>query len=113
MDHNADRDPTDWDSGEPLSRVEGTGKLSGNAIQFRWWNLVLLVPLLMLVTALYNQDEPRVLGMPVFYWVQFGFVFVGVAAVAIVFATTRGRDARGKRAEADRPDVDPSDGADQ
>jgi Protein of unknown function (DUF3311) len=95
MNADADRDPTDWDSGEPLTRTEGTGKLSGNAIQFRWWNLVLLIPLLMLITALYNSDEPRVLGMPVFYWVQFLFVFVGVACVGLVFATTRGKDARG------------------
>jgi uncharacterized membrane protein YuzA (DUF378 family) len=45
----------------------------------------------MLITSLYNFDEPRLFGMPMFYWVQFAFVFVGVAAVAIVFVTTKNR----------------------
>ena len=87
----ADRDPTDWDSGNPLDRIEGTGRDEGNAIQFSWWNLLLLVPLTMLITSFYNFDEPRLFGMPMFYWVQFAFVFVGVACVAIVFVTTRDR----------------------
>ncbi len=72
-----------------MDRIEGTGRNQGNAIQFRWWNLLLLVPLIMLFTPLYNADGPRLFGMPTFYWVQFAFVFVGVAAVAIVFVTTR------------------------
>ena len=38
----------------------------------------------MLVTAVYNHDEPRLFGMPLFYWYQLAFVFVGVAAVGIV-----------------------------
>jgi len=86
-----DRDPTNWDSGNPVDRTEGTGSDEGNAIQFSWWNLLLLVPLIMLITSLYNSDEPRLFGMPFFYWVQFAFVFVGVASVAIVFVTTRNR----------------------
>ena len=86
-----DRDPTAWDSGNPVERIEGTGRNEGNAIQFSWWNLFLLVPLLMLITSLYNADDPRLFGMPLFYWVQFAFVFVGVAAVAIVFVTTKDR----------------------
>ena len=85
------RDPTDWDSRIPVDRIEGTGRNEGNAIQFSWWNLLLLVPLTMLITSFYNFDEPRLFGMPMFYWVQFAFVFVGVACVAIVFVTTRDR----------------------
>ena len=98
-----DPDPTDWESSEPVDRIEGTGQNKGNAIQFSWWNLLLLVPLLMLFTGLYNSDDPRVFGMPKFYWFQFAFVFVGVACVAIVFATTRNR----------RPKVGADDGAAQ
>jgi hypothetical protein len=45
----------------------------------------------MLVTAVYNHDEPRLFGMPLFYWYQLAFVFVGVAAVGIVYAATRKR----------------------
>ena len=46
----ADRDPTDWDSRIPLDRDEGTGRNEGNAIQFSWWNLLLLI------TSFYNLD---------------------------------------------------------
>ncbi len=90
-DHNEERDPTDWDSRLPVDRIEGTGHLAGNAIQFHWWNLLLLIPLLMLITTLYNSDEPRLFGFPAFYWIQFLFVFVGVACVALVFLTTGSR----------------------
>src|SRR5664279_3030851 len=95
------RDPTDWDSGVPVDRIEGTGRNEGNAIQFSWWNLLLLVPLLMLITSLYNTDNPRILGMPKFYWYQFAFVFVGVACVAVVFVTTRNR----RHPPVDEPDA--------
>ena len=50
-----------------------------------WWKVLLLVPLLVLVTPLYNSDEPRVGGFPVFYWVQFLFVPLGVICVAVVY----------------------------
>jgi len=86
-----DQDPTDWDSRNPVDRIEGTGRNEGNAIQFSWWNLLLALPLLMLITPVFNKDEPRFLGMPVFYWFQFAFVFVGVATVAIVYSATRNR----------------------
>ena len=50
-----------------------------------WWKVLLLVPLLVLVTPLYNSDEPRIWGFPLFYWVQFLFVLLGVICVAIVY----------------------------
>ncbi|MTD12706.1 DUF3311 domain-containing protein [Nakamurella sp. YIM 132087] len=62
---------------------------SHNALIFSPWNLLLLVPLLMLITAWFNKDGPRLFGMPFFYWYQFAFVFVGVACVWIVFAATK------------------------
>jgi hypothetical protein len=57
----------------------------------RWsaWNLLLLVPFLMLVTPWYNTDEPRLFGLPFFYWAQFAFVPVGVVCVALVHMMTR------------------------
>ncbi len=93
MTDHADRpdpDSTDWDSGIPVDRVEGRQN-EGNAIQFSWWNPLLLVPLLMLITAIYTFDEPRLLGMPMFSWYQFAFVGVGVACVGVVYGTTRNR----------------------
>ena len=57
----------------------------------RWsnWNLLLLVPLLMLITPLFNMDEPRLFGFPFFYWSQLVFVLVGVGSVALVYVKTK------------------------
>ena len=64
-----------------------TGKPDG----LRWnpWNVLLAVPLLMLITPLYNSIEPRLFGMPFFYWSQFLWVPIGVVCVAIVYLKTR------------------------
>jgi hypothetical protein len=62
---------------------------SGAPAGSRAWNLLLVLPLLMLVTPWFNHDGPRLLGLPFFYWSQFLFVPVGVACVWIVFAMTR------------------------
>lgn len=103
-----DRDPTEWNSDLPVDRDEGTGRNAGNAIQFRWWNLLLMLPLIMLLTPIFNKDEPRLFGLPAFYWYQFAFVFVGVSAVAIVYVATKdpkkvvpptGRDTRDEVSE--------------
>jgi hypothetical protein len=67
---------------------ESVGKGS-NALIWRWWNLLLLLPLLMLLTPWFNKDRPRLFGLPFFYWYQLAFVFVGVTCVAIVYAATR------------------------
>jgi hypothetical protein len=58
-------------------------------LRFSPWNLLLLVPFLMLVVPLFNRIEPKLFGLPFFYWVQFAFVPVGVVCVAIVYLTTR------------------------
>jgi len=57
----------------------------------RWnpWNLLLLAPLLMLVTPWSNMLDPRLFGMPLFYWSQFAWIGVGVVCVTIANATTR------------------------
>ena len=55
------------------------------------WNWLLVVPLLVLVTPLFNRDEPRVFGFPAFYWVQFLFIPLGVACVAVVYRKTGDR----------------------
>lgn len=76
----------------------------------RWnaWNLLLLLPLLMLVVPWFNKDHPRLGGLPFFYWYQFLFVVVGVGSVWIVYATTRNRSSR-----AGRPDSVSTDGVDE
>lgn len=71
------------------------------------WNLLLLLPLLMLVTPWFNRDEPRLGGIPFFYWYQLLFVVVGVACVWIVFAATRRKPVNTK--EPDELSVDQLD----
>ncbi|MCG8924739.1 DUF3311 domain-containing protein [Lentzea sp. CC55] len=57
----------------------------------RWsnWNLLLIVPLLMLITPWFNKSEPSVFGLPFFYWYQFLFVPLGVLCVGIVYVKTK------------------------
>ncbi|ACU40791.1 DUF3311 domain-containing protein [Actinosynnema pretiosum subsp. pretiosum] len=74
----------------------------------RWsnWNLLLLLPLLMLITPWFNSDEPRVLGLPFFYWYQFAFVPLGVLCVGLVYVKTKDAPAT---TGPDRLDVDALD----
>jgi hypothetical protein len=54
------------------------------------WNWLLVVPIVIpLLTPLYNFDAPRLWGFPAFYWLQFAFIFVGVATTSIVYQMTR------------------------
>jgi len=61
----------------------------GDGLRFSPWNLMLLLPFLCLVTPWWNAIEPRLFGMPFFYWSQFAFVLVGVGSVAVVYVRTR------------------------
>ena len=79
---------------------------SGDGLRFSPWNLLLLVPFLMLITPWWNHAEPRLFGMPFFYWIQFAFVPVGVVAVAVVYVKTRDIGAAAPGAP---PDVDALD----
>ena len=58
-------------------------------IQWNSWNLLLLVPLFVLLTPLYNRVTPKLFGMPFFYWFQILNIFVGVALTSLVYMTTR------------------------
>jgi hypothetical protein len=58
-------------------------------LRWNWWNLLLLVPLLMLVTPWFNFDQPRLFGLPFFYWYQFAYVPIGVICVGLVYVKTR------------------------
>jgi Protein of unknown function (DUF3311) len=69
----------------------GPGSPRPTGLRWSGWNLLLLLPLLMLVVPWFNADQPRVLGMPVFYWSQFLWVVVGVVSVYLVYRMTRDR----------------------
>ncbi len=58
------------------------------------WNWLLVVPIVVpLLTFLYNHDEPRLGGFPLFYWLQFAFILLGVATTTVVYQMTK----RGRR----------------
>lgn len=60
-------------------------------VQLRWnpWTLWLLLPLVSLLTPLYNKIEPRLLGLPFFYWSQLAGLLLGVLCTLIVVSKTR------------------------
>jgi hypothetical protein len=59
------------------------------------WNWLLLIPIVVpLLTPLYNFDEPRLFGFPVFYWLQLSFILVGVVTTSLVYQLTRKRSVR-------------------
>ena len=79
----------------------------GGELRFSPWNLLLLLPFLTLVTPWWNSIEPRLFGMPFFYWSQFAFVVVGVGSVAVVYVCTRDEPAtRATGAPLDVDDLD-------
>jgi hypothetical protein len=54
------------------------------------WNWLLLVPIVVpLLTFLYDDIDPRLFGFPRFYWLQLGFIAIGVVCTAIVYRMTR------------------------
>lgn len=54
------------------------------------WNWLLFVPIVLpLLTFLFNSDEPRLFGFPLFYWLQLAFIIVGVAATTLVYRMTK------------------------
>ncbi|MGC7093361.1 DUF3311 domain-containing protein [Amycolatopsis lurida] len=68
-------------TGKPGGRVSG--------LVFSPWNLLLIIPLWVLITPLYNFEEPRLFGMPFFYWFQFAGIAVGVLCTSAVYLMTK------------------------
>jgi hypothetical protein len=61
-----------------------------------WWNLLLLVPFAAtLFPGFYNQLDPRLFGMPFFYWYQLVWTIGAGVVLLIYIAAVRGgeRDA--------------------
>jgi hypothetical protein len=55
-----------------------------------WWHLLLLVPFVgTLWVPFYDALEPRVGGVPYFYWYQFLWIAIGAVITAFVYFATR------------------------
>ena len=57
------------------------------------WHLLLLIPFVgTLWVPFYDSLEPRVGGVPYFYWYQFLWIGIGAVITAVVYFATRQRD---------------------
>jgi hypothetical protein len=57
------------------------------------WHLLLVVPFVgVLWVPFYDAVEPRLGGVPYFYWYQFLWVGIGAGLTAIVYFATRETD---------------------
>jgi uncharacterized protein DUF3311 len=55
-----------------------------------YWNWLLAVAVIVpLLTFLYNRTEPRLAGIPFFYWMQLAFIALGVIAAGLVYTMTK------------------------
>jgi hypothetical protein len=76
--------------------VEGNGRdLEGSAAprrrSGRRWYWLLLLPLLgTLIPPIYNSADPRLIGIPFFYWYQMLWILISVACTVTVYRNTRG-----------------------
>jgi uncharacterized integral membrane protein len=53
-----------------------------------WYILLALFCVLVLCVPLYNRAEPRLIGLPFFYWFQLLLVLIGAALTGIIYFAT-------------------------
>jgi hypothetical protein len=57
----------------------------------RRWYWLLLIPLIgVLIPPIYNHEDPRLIGIPFFYWYQMAWIPLSVACTVFVYRRTRG-----------------------
>jgi uncharacterized membrane protein len=88
-----------------MSSDKTGGRTTG--LVFSPWNLLLLLPFIVLFTPIYNRETPTLFGMPFFYWFQFAVIFLGVLSTITVYRMTRNKPVA--RASAEARDVDQLD----
>jgi uncharacterized membrane protein len=88
-----------------MSSDKPGGRATG--LVFNPWNLLLLIPFIVLFTPIYNRKSPELFGMPFFYWFQFAVIIVGVLSTITVYRMTRTphvRSAAGEPKDVDQLD---------
>jgi len=57
----------------------------------RRWYWLLMLPLVgVLIPQIYNTEDPRLIGIPFFYWYQMLWIFISVACTVTVYRKTKG-----------------------
>jgi hypothetical protein len=84
--------------GEPQWRGEqprqgpGVGRPKRRRADASRWHWLLLVAVIVpLATPLYNRIEPRLFGLPFYYWGQLAFALLSTLVITIVHIATKGR----------------------
>jgi hypothetical protein len=81
----------------PAGATAATARQAGDRSP---WNWLLFLPIVIpLITPLFNHDEPRLFGFPVFYWLQLAFIVLGVATTSVVYQKTKRRSPAAGRGE--------------
>jgi hypothetical protein len=57
----------------------------------RWHWLVLVAVAIPLLTPLYNRIQPRLFGLPFFYWAQMAFIGLAACVTTVVYQATKRR----------------------
>ena len=61
-----------------------------SSAHLRWWNLLLLIPFAALLwVPFYNRLDPRLFGIPFFYWYQFLWVILTSLVIWLCDILTR------------------------
>jgi Protein of unknown function (DUF3311) len=89
--------PTAAPSPDPSGSSAAEPAPAEPTFRFRAWNLLLLVPLISLITPLFNITEPRLGGLPFFYWFQMAVIPLGILCTLAVHVLTREPDEEGDR----------------
>jgi hypothetical protein len=59
------------------------------------WHFLLLIPTVVpLILPLYNRQEPRMFGIPFFFWAQLSFVLLTCAITLFVYQVTKKKSRR-------------------
>ena len=71
--------------------AESLAAASRRHVNLSPWNWLLLVPLIgVLIPPIYNHEDPRLIGIPFFYWYQMVWIPISVLCTVIVYRRTRG-----------------------
>jgi hypothetical protein len=62
------------------------GKNKGQGLARYWPRFLLVIPFLLVVwVPFYNRIEPKLGGIPFFYWYQLGAILIGAAVAVTVY----------------------------